>query len=135
MIAVIVAQNAPKQPLDKKALDRIFLRKTTLWANGETIRPVNLSAAHPLRRLYSERVSGLEPEDLEDYWNDQYFHGIFPPYAVDSEEAAIRYVSESTAAIGYVSACAVDGRVKVLLFLTPAGFAQGGIPSHYCPQH
>ena len=135
VIAVIVARNAPGQFLDKKALDHIFLRKTTLWANGETIRPVNLSGAHPLRRLFSERVVGLEPEELEDYWNDQYFHGVFPPYAVDSEEAAIRYVSESAAAIGYVSACAVDGRVKVLLYLTPAGFAQGGNTSHYCPQH
>ena len=135
VIAVIVAQNAPGQALDKKALDHIFLRKTTLWANGETIRPVNLSGTHPVRRLFSERVVGLEPEELEDYWNDQYFHGVFPPYAVDSEEAAIRYVSESAAAIGYVSACAVDRRVKVLLYLTPAGFAQGGNTSHYCPQH
>ena len=135
VIAVIVARNAPGQSLDKKALEHIFLRKTTLWANGETIRPVNLSGAHPMRRLFSERVAGLEPEELEDYWNDQYFHGVFPPYAVNSEEAAIRYVSESAAAIGYVSACAVDGRVKVLLYLTPAGFAQGGNSSHYCPQH
>ena len=135
VIAVIVARNGPDQSLDKSALSRIFLRKTALWANGEAIRPVNLSATHPLRRLFSQRVAGLEPEDLEDYWNDQYFHGIFPPYAVVSEEAAIRYVSESAAAIGYVSACAVDGRVRVLLYLTPAGLAQGGTPARYCPPH
>jgi len=135
VIAVIVARYGPDQTLDKSALARIFLRKTALWANGETILPVNLSAAHPLRRLFSQRVAGLEPEELEDYWNDQYFHGVFPPYAVASEEAALRYVSESAAAIGYVSACAVDGRVKALLYLTPAGVAQGGTPARYCPPH
>jgi hypothetical protein len=135
VIAVIVARAGPEQTLDKSALNRIFLRKTGLWANGEPIRPVNLSAAHPLRRLFSQRVAGLEPEDLEDYWNDQYFHGIFPPYAVASEEAAIRYVAESAAAIGYVSACAADERVKVLFYLTAAGVVPGGSATRFCPSH
>jgi len=133
-IAVIIARNAPEQSLDKSALAQIFLRKILLWGNGEAIHPVNLSAAHPLRRLFSQRVAGLAPEELEDYWNDRYFHGVFPPYSVASEEAAIRYVSASDAAIGYVSPCAVDGRVRALLYLTTTGIAQGGNPSRYCPQ-
>jgi ABC-type phosphate transport system substrate-binding protein len=134
VIAVIVAKNGPDQALDKNALARIFLRKTLLWASGETIRPVNLSAAHPMRRLFSERVAGLDPEELEDYWNDQYFHGIFPPYAVASEEAAIRYVSESATAIGYVSACALDGRVRALLYLTTTGIAKDESVALFCPE-
>lgn len=132
VIAVIVARDGPEQALDKDALGRIFLRKTTLWASGEAVRPVNLSASHTLRRLFSERVTGLDPEELEGYWNDQYFHGVFPPYSVASEEAALRYVAESKGTIGYVSACAVDGRVKVLLYLTPAGTAPGGAAGKFC---
>lgn len=132
-IAVIVARNAPDQPVAKDALAPIFLRKTTLWANREAIQPVNLSAAHPLRRLFSERVLGLAPDELDEYWNDQYFHGVFPPYAADSEEAVVRFVAGSPAAIGYVSACAVDGRVKVLLWLTPSGSAPGGGAARFCP--
>jgi hypothetical protein len=133
VIAVIVARAGPDQALDKNALNRIFLRKTSLWANGETIQPVNLSAAHPVRRLFSQRVAGLEPEELEDYWNDQYFHGVFPPYAVASEEAAIRYVAASNTAIAYVLACAVDERVKVLAYLTPSGLVTGGNTARFCP--
>ena len=87
-----------------------------------------------MRRLFSERVAGLDPEELEDYWNDQYFHGIFPPYAVASEEAAIRYVSESAAAIDYVSACALDGRVRALLYLTATGIAQDESVALFCPE-
>lgn len=134
VIAVIVANNGPGQALDKDTLARIFLRKMLLWANRETIQPVNLSASHPLRRVFSERVAGLAPEELEDYWNDQYFHGVFPPYSVASEEAVLRYVAESPAAIGYVSACAVDERVKVLLWLTASGQALGGSAARFCPQ-
>jgi len=133
VLAVIVAKNGPEQALDKDALARIFLRKMLLWANREPIQPVNLAAAHALRRLFSERVSGLEPEELDNYWNDQYFHGTFPPYSVASEEAAIRYVAASAAAIGYVSACAADERVKVLLWLTPSGLVPGGSAARFCP--
>ncbi len=133
VIAVIVSQNGPNQSLGRDSLAGIFLRKSLLWPNRETIRPVNLAASHPLRRLFSLRVMGVEPEELENYWNDQYFQGIFPPYSVASEEAALRFVAESTSAIGYVSACAVDKRVKVLLFLTPTGQTSGGNPARHCP--
>jgi ABC-type phosphate transport system substrate-binding protein len=135
VIAVIVARQNPEQNLDKDLLARIFLRKTTFWANREAIQPVNLSATHPLRRLFSQRVSGVEPEELEAYWNDQYFHGIFPPYAVASEEAALRFVATSPAAIGYVSACAVDERVKALIYLTLTGPTNTANPAKFCPQH
>jgi ABC-type phosphate transport system substrate-binding protein len=135
VIAVIVANNAPIQTIDKNTLARVFLRKMLLWPNRQTIRPVNLSSTHPLRRVFSERIVGLAPEDLENYWNDQYFHGTFPPYSVASEEAALRYVAESTSAIGYVSACAVDERVKVLLYITASGPMAGGNSNRFCPQH
>jgi hypothetical protein len=134
-IAVVVAPDGPHPVPDKEALARIFLRKTLLWANRETIQPVNLSAIHPLRRLFSERVFGLSPEELEGYWNDQYFHGVFPPYSVSSEEAVVRYVSASSSAIGYVSACAVDGRIKVLLYLTRQGVVTEGTRGLFCPKH
>lgn len=135
VIAVIVAKNAPEHSLDKESLNLIFLRKMTTWPNRSLIQPVNLLAAHPLRHLFTERVSGLEAEELEQYWNDQYFHGIFPPYAVASEEAVIRFVAESASAIGYVSACAVDVRVRVLFYLTPSGVENRENAEHYCRQH
>lgn len=129
---VIVAGNAPHESLDQETLARIFLRKKTFWDNGEAIVPVNLSASHPLRRLFSEQILGLEPEELDNYWNAQYFHGVFPPYVVASEEAMLRFVAQSAGAIGYVSACALDPRVKTLLSLPAASPARN--PSPRCPQ-
>ena len=134
VIAVVVAKDGPEQSLDKDTLSGFFLRKTLFWANHQPVSPVNLQASHPLRRVFSERVTGLDPEELENYWNDQYFQGVFPPYSVASEEAVLRYVAESPAAIGYVSACAVDARVKVLLFLTASGLTPGGAAGKHCPE-
>jgi hypothetical protein len=82
--------------------------------------------------LFSERITGLYPEELENYWNDLYFQGVFPPYSVASEEAVVRLVAETPSAIGYVSACAVDERVKTVLYLTATVIAQRGNPSHFC---
>jgi len=135
VIAVIAAKKGVEQSLDKESLARIFMRKTTIWSNGDLIQPVNLIASHALRRLFIERITGLEPEELESYWNDQYYHGIFPPFAVESEEAVIRFVSVSNSAIGYVSACATDERVRVLLYLTSSGIVHGGGGVRYCQQH
>lgn len=127
---VIVAGNAPHTHLDKETLARIFLRKKTFWDNGEPIAPVNLSAPHPLRRLFSGQILGLDPEELDHYWNAQYFHGVFPPYVVASEEAMLRFVAQSSGAIGYVSACGVGQRVKVL-FTLPHSVRN---PAPPCPQ-
>lgn len=127
---VIVAGNATHPSLDKETLARIFLRKKILWDNGEPIAPVNLAASHPMRRRFSEQVLGLTPEELDDYWNTQYFHGVFPPYVVASEEAMLLFIAQSPGAIGYISACAVDPRVKALLSL-PAPTDKSVRP---CPQ-
>lgn len=131
-LVVIVAGNAPHPPLNKETLARIFLRKKTFWDNGKPIAPVNLSASHPLRRLFSEQILGLDPEELDHYWNAQYFHGVFPPYVVASEEAMLRFVAQSPGAIGYVSACAVDQRVTALFTLPFSHSARN--PGPPCPQ-
>jgi ABC-type phosphate transport system substrate-binding protein len=120
-IAVIVAKGAPPRSLNRETLADVFLRQQTFWANRDPIVPVNLDVSHPLRRSFSERVIRLNPDDLDNYWNDQYFHGIFPPHVLQSEEAVMRYVAETPQAIGYVSACMADSRVRTLLYLTPTG--------------
>ena len=133
IIAVIVAKNAPHRRLTQDALARVFLRQQILWENRDPILPVNLEASNPLRRLFSERALKLDPEDLDGYWNDQYFHGIFPPYVLASEEAVLRFVAASPQAIGYVSACMVDQRVRAVAYLTPNGLRMDGDPARFCP--
>lgn len=119
IIAVIVSsqQNAADLKLSTKNLNLIYWRKQLFWPKGLPIKPVNLRSQHPLRLQFSQTILGSTPEAQIEYWNGQYFNGILPPYSVNSEEAVIRYVSETRGAIGYIDACNLDGRVTPLLWI------------------
>lgn len=119
-LAVIVS-NKPElaivQQLAPRELGQIFWRKKQYWQSGVRIHPVNLHAEHPLRTAFSKTVLGSLPSEQADYWNGLYFHGAKPPYSLQSEEAVLRYVSATKGAIGYISICALDDRVKPLLWI------------------
>lgn len=123
IIAVVVSsnQNASELNLSAKNLNLIYWRKQLFWPQGIQIKPVNLSAQNALRMYFSKIVLGSTPESQIDYWNGQYFNGILPPYSVNSEEAVLRYVSNTKGAIGYVNACNLDERVQTLFWLMPSG--------------
>ncbi len=113
-VAVIVAADARLQGISAEQLALIY-RRQLQFIGGQRVQPINLPAAHPLRRWFSQQVLGQPPEALEAYWRDQYFNGVVPPFVLGSEEAVIRFVASTPGAIGYVSRCLVDKRVKVLL--------------------
>ena len=119
VIAVIVDNNQKVKDLkfNKRNLNLIYLRKQRYWPKGLPIKPVNLISEHPLRLVFSQSILGSLPKAQIDYWNGQYFNGVLPPYSVESEEAVLRYVAQTKGAIGYVSACRIDKRVKALLWI------------------
>jgi len=113
----VIASLSVTDTVNREELARIYQRKQRFWKNGTQIIPVNLSAEHPLRRRFSRLVLGALPEDLVPYWNEQYFHGIAPPYVLTSEAAILQFVATTSGAIGYVNATAVNREVHVLLYL------------------
>lgn len=116
----MIASPSVTDTVTREELTRIYRRKTRFWNNGARIIPVNLSTEHPLRRRFSQLVLGSLPEDLEAYWNEQYFNGIAPPYVLTSEAAIIQFVATTAGAIGYINATAVTENVRVLLYLSLA---------------
>ncbi|WP_216819728.1 hypothetical protein [Zoogloea sp. LCSB751] len=114
-IAVIVTPGYPIRDVDKHELALIFKRKKRLWPDGRRIAPVNLPAGQNIRRAFSVAVLGHTPEEMDDYWRDQYFHGELPPFVASSEEAVIRLIATTPGAIGYVPVCLADKRVNVVL--------------------
>ncbi len=119
VIAVVVAasQEADGLKLTENRLKLIYLRKQLYWPNGKHVLPVNLQTEHPLRSQFSQMVLSSLPSEQIDYWNGMYFNGIRPPHVVNSEEAVLRYVAQTQGAIGYLNACIVDTRVKVVLWV------------------
>ncbi|HEB77304.1 MAG TPA: hypothetical protein ENI90_02110 [Methylothermaceae bacterium] len=114
----MVSADRPYPNLTTKQLARIYLRKQLLGPGGVPWRPLNLPASHPLRRVFSSRVLGRSPEELESYWNIQYFNGVLPPYVVDSEAAVEAYVAATPGAIGYLRRCQLHSdRVRIIATL------------------
>lgn len=133
-LAVIVSSNpeiAVIQQLATRELSLIYWRKKQYWQGGVRVHPVNLHAEHPLRLYFSKTVLGNLPNEQADYWNGLYFHGTTPPYSVQSEEAVLRYVTNTKGAIGYVDACKLDERVKPVLWIDDNGISTNK-PILYC---
>jgi hypothetical protein len=124
VIAVVVGAGQVAESVDAETVALIFKRRKQLWSDGRRIVAVNLPADHPLRRRFSRAILGLSPESLEDYWNEQYFHGVMPPHVLASETAVARFVAETRGAIGYLPYCGLDAaRVQVLLLIDAQGRA------------
>lgn len=117
ILAVVVAKNFSEKNISGRELLLIYKRKLMLWHSGMRIHPVNLPADAVARKQFSLAVLKTLPEEQASYWNDMYFHGISPPHVTSSPEAVVRFVAETKGAIGYVPACAVDGRVDAILWI------------------
>jgi ABC-type phosphate transport system substrate-binding protein len=116
-IAVIVANDSPEVAVDRVKMRDIYLKKILMDADGKVLIPVNLPPEHPLRRSLTETLFNKSAQQLQDYWNQRYFHGITPPYVLHSQEAVVQFVAKTPGAIGYIAACRLDERVKWVLKL------------------
>lgn len=120
-LAVVVAATRAAEPLEVDDLSLVYKRKKQFWHDGRRILPVNLPPDHALRRLFAREVLKLSLEAQEDYWNEQYFQGVLPPHMLRSEEAVARFVAETEGAVGYLSPCALDPRLRIVLLLDAGG--------------
>ena len=117
-LAIIVAKDSTEISIDRRKLRDIYLKKILLAADGSDLIPVNLPPEHPLRLSLSETLFNKSAQQLQDYWNQRYFHGITPPYVLHSQEAVLQFVAKTPGAIGYIAACRLDARVREVLRLS-----------------
>jgi len=113
-ILVVTGLQVEVKDMSMKRVENIFLKKTLVNQQGIRWIPLNLNPDHPLRQAFSQTLFKQRPEDMEAYWNDQYFQGITPPYVVSSEEAMLRFITSTLGAIGYILPCHLDSRVQVV---------------------
>jgi hypothetical protein len=120
-IAVIVAASETKRSVSLEDLALIYRRKKLYWPDGSKIVPINLPANSTTRRAFSDAVFNEPVEASESYWNSMYFQGVSPPFVAASDEAVMRFVAQSGAAVGYVPLCSADKRVNIILVLDANG--------------
>jgi hypothetical protein len=113
-LAVVTQRSSDINNISLETLKLVYLRKLMLDSNGTRWIPLSLPSSHELRQIFSLALFKKRPDEMEDYWNEQYFQGVTPPQVLASEEAVLRFVSMTPGAIGYVRQRNVDERVKVL---------------------
>ena len=119
-IAIVVGNASPIHGVTIDALREVYLRRRRIWRDGVAALPVNLPADAPLRRLFSTRVLGRLPEDLESHWSRLAFEGVRPPAVLQSPQAVCAYVGVEPAAIGYLPHGAEDAASCRVLFTIDA---------------
>jgi ABC-type phosphate transport system substrate-binding protein len=115
-VVVIVHPRRTSQ-LSLEDVAQIYLKRRRFWDDGSPVVPLNLPSGTPLRERFSRVVLRDSEARLAEYWNRQYFYGIFPPATLASTEAVRRYVASDPNAIGYLPASEVDGFVRAVLHL------------------
>ena len=103
--------------LSRENVARIYLRKRQFWDDGAPIIALNRESGTEARDAFTRRVLPIGKAQLHAYWNEQYFHGIFPPPVLSSAGAVKRYVAAEPNAIGYIETSEVDESVRVVLRL------------------
>ena len=112
---VIVNPKNPNVSAPRKFVEEVFLKKTTTWPGGGTIRPADQSAGAPPRKPFSDEVLHKSVAEVKSYWQQAIFAGRdVPPPELGSDEDVVKYVLKYDGAIGYVSGSTNLDGAKVL---------------------
>lgn len=101
--------------VDQATLKKLFLGKTSK-INGNKVRAVNLPDDNALKLEFDEKVVGKNAKKMKSYWANRIFTGKGKPLdQVRSEESMVVWLAENKDGIGYLSADAINSKIKVLL--------------------
>jgi ABC-type phosphate transport system substrate-binding protein len=114
-VRVIVNPANRETALSREQVSRLFLRKQTSWPSGGQVDPVDQRSSSAAREKFVEWAHHRSPSALSLYWQQQVFSGRgSPPPEKAGDAEVIEYVAQNPGAVGYVSAGAKVGNVRVL---------------------
>lgn len=102
---VVVNSFNPFVVIQHDYLARLFLKKDTLWMNGQIAYPVDQADNAPIREKFASTILGKNMGAVRSYWRQQVFSGqAVPPPSLDNDEAVLEFVRHNPYAVGYVAA-------------------------------
>ena len=121
-LLVIVHMGVPDARLDGDELRSIFLRKRTLWSNGQRIVPLNQPAGNAVRVAFDNRTLGFDGKQAARFWIDARIRaGTEAPMSIASEALLVRVVKQLPGSIGYVRASVALAGVRVVARVERSG--------------
>lgn len=107
---VVVHTSNPTTALPREQVAKFFLKKTTAWANGVLVVPVDQGESSPVRREFSKRVLKKDVQAVKGYWQQLIFTGRgVSPVEKASDAEVMAFVAANPGGIGYVSSSAKLG--------------------------
>ncbi len=111
---VVVNASNGVASMTKQQLSQLFLKKSTHWANGQVVQPVEPTDER-LRAAFCKDVHGKSINAIRSYWNQLIFSGReVPPLEKSDDDAVVTFVRSTPGAIGFVSPGAGTSGVKVV---------------------
>ena len=113
-IAVVV-NPANNNALSSDEINRLFLGRTSNFADGSKATPLNLAEGQAGRDEFDSKVLNRSAAQLKAYWSKLVFTGKGTPPKELADDAAVKAaVAADSSAIGYISSTNVDDSVKVV---------------------
>lgn len=114
-LEVVVNSACPATSITRTELSRLFLKKSSSWAGGDTALPVDQPEGSPLREEFARSVHRRSTAALRAYWQQEIFSGHeVPPPEKAGDAELLEFVAARRSAIGYVTAGSIRKGVKVL---------------------
>lgn len=113
---IVVNEANPVASLSPEDLSDLFLKKTSRWADGSLVLPVDQTENSNVREKFNREVHRKSAAAVRAYWQQRIFSGRdVPPPEKRGDADVIAFVRNNPAAIGYVSVAAASmSGVKVL---------------------
>lgn len=112
---VIVNTRNPIGALPKTEISKLLLRQLSKWQDGTEAHPVDLPESSPIREAFNREIHGRKGQAISSYWQRQIFSANqVPPPTLSTDAEIVAYVRNEPGAIGYVSADASLGGVRVI---------------------
>ena len=114
-VAVIVHPSVNLSEVSQDRIQRVYLGKTSLLADGISISPINQTKENEIRKNFIENVLDKSAAQYRSYWSRLIFTGKGAPPKEFSGDSAIKtQVSQNPKLIGYIDSASVDYSVKVI---------------------
>ncbi|HEX7676741.1 MAG TPA: substrate-binding domain-containing protein [Thermoanaerobaculia bacterium] len=112
---IIVNKANPATELSASEVAAMLTKRTTKWADGTAVVPVDQVESSPVRAAFSSEVLRKPTAAVKSYWRQQIFGGLdTPPVEKLSDSQVIEFVRANRGAIGYVSSTSPLENVKVV---------------------
>lgn len=111
---LIANQSVEQTSIKISEIQRVFLGKSSSFANGQKIVPVTLESGE-VHEAFLKKCVKKSSSQYSTFWKQAIFTGQgIPPKSFASEDELLNYVAQTPGAIGYVSAKTSPSNVKVL---------------------